>query len=251
MLNTNFEYFTRKTNRRVIYYYSPYDTLINTFLDIDNIITTKTVSILRENVKHNKSAFLVNLDSHQFIIERHRINSIGKRLKRAIKNPTKKLLENASMLLKHEIPIVEPIALIQHYSLGFPKKEFLVNKYYKGMIGCDYFSSESPMKSHWESAMNAILNLSLKLKAAKFTHDYFRSQNILMVDHKPLLVDIQNINKFNGDERAFEIEHGFDIDYFYRYLRFSPDAQKLFGEVFGLNKPNFHFSTQTPGASFL
>lgn len=251
MLNTDFEYLTHTTNHRVIYYYNSYAALKNTFLNIDNIITTNTVAILRENVKNNKSVFLVNLDPHQFIVERHKIKSIGKRLKHAIKNPAKKLLENASMLLKHDIPIVEPIALIQHRSFGLTKKEILVNKYYDGMIGCDYFSIDSPMKSHWEYAMNAILNLTKKLSSARITHDYFRSSNMLMVDHKPLLLGIHDVNKFKGDERTYQIEHGFDIDYFYRYLRFSPDAQKLFEKVFELDKRNSYFSTQAPEESFL
>lgn len=232
MLNTDFEYLAQTVNRRKIYYYSCYAALKNTLLNIDEIIATNAEAILSENVKHNKSIFLVNFDSNQFIVERHRIKSMGKRLKHAIKNPAKKLLENASMLLKHDIPIVEPIALIQHYSLGLPRKEFLVNKYYDGMIGCDYFSADSPMKSHWEYAMNAILKLTQKMKAAKITHDYFRSSNILMVDHKPLLLGIHDVNKFTGDEKTYHIEHAFDIDYFHRYLRFNPDAQKLFEKVF-------------------
>lgn len=234
MLNRDFECFSQTSNRRKIYYYNSYATLKNAFLNIDKVIATNTEAVLSENVKNNKSVFLIKLDSHQFVVERHRIKGVEKRLKHSIRNPAKKIWDNSNMLLRHDIPIVEPIALIQQYSLGMPKNEFLVNKYYDGMIGCDYFSTDSPMKAHWESAMKAMLDLTQKLKAAKITHDYFRSSNILMVNHKPLLLGVNDVNIFKGDEKTFHREHAFDIDYFYRYLRFSPDAKKQFENVFGL-----------------
>lgn len=231
MSEKEFEYISQTVGSKNIYYYPSYATLKDSFVGIEKIIRRDGKAIINESIKQNKSEYLILLGVDQFVVEHHRIRKLGKYIKHKIKDPAKKMWDNANMLLKHEIPIVEPVALIQEFSFGVPKNEFMISKYYNGINGDGYFSSDSPMKSHWGLAINRILKLAHKLKNARITHDYFRSSNILMVNHQPLLMGFQHVNKFEGDEKSFQIEHRFDVDFFSRYLRFSPDAQKLFEEV--------------------
>lgn len=227
MLNRKCEYITKNLGRIKIYYYKHYASLENAFVNIER-------NIISENVEKPKSVFHINHDSYQLTVEHHRIKKIENRVKHAIKNPAKKLWDNANMLIQHEIPIVEPVALMQQYSYGLPKNEYLISKYYEGINGDDYFCDDSPTKAHWEEAMNAIVQLTKKIKNNKFTHDYFRSSNILMVNHQPLLMGFQHVNKFEGDDKTYQIEHGYDIDFFCRYLRFSSEAQQLFEKIVGM-----------------
>lgn len=231
MSEKEFKYIAQAVGSKNIYYYPSYATLKDSFMGIEKIIRRDGKAVINENIKQNKSEYLISLGVDQFVVEHHRIRKLGKYIKHKIRDPAKKLWDNANMLLKHEIPIVELVALIQEFSFGFPKNEFMISKCYNGINGDDYFSSDSLMKSHWELAINQILKLAQKLKNARITHDYFRSSNILMVNHQPLLMGFQYVNKFEGDEKAFQIEHRFDVDFFSRYLRFSPEAQKLFDEI--------------------
>lgn len=227
MSERDLDYIVEAANSKKIYYYARYATLKNDLINVEQLLDKKNAGILNGH-KRNKSVCQINIDGNQYVVEHTNVEKLEKKIKNFIRDPAKIFWENANLLMQNGIPIVEPVALIQQYSLFLPKNEFLISQHYDGINGEEYFAPDSPTRPHWEGAINGIFKLLQQLKIAKITHDYFRCSNIMMVNHQPLLMGVQHVNQFEGEEKAYNIEHGFDIDFFSRYLRFSPDAQKLF-----------------------
>lgn len=203
--------------------------MLSFFKDLDSYID-KADFFFKNSPGDTTTVAVVNFNEQHFVIKRYNSRSFWHRLKLQFrKSHGFRSFKFASLLPQFDIQTVKPIAVIQK-KIGFIKtKSYFISRYEKGISGCKFFSDTSITKSEWPETIDAILNITKKLKANGIYHGDYHFGNFVIVENKPMLLDFDRI-KIVKNKKRFEKLHLKDLKNFYRYLQRNKCAHECFRE---------------------
>lgn len=185
--------------------------------------------LLKNDLKTTIS--VVNVDGTRVVVKRYNIVDRWHAIRRYFCQSRASVCWKAAHLLKtQQILTPQPIALIEK-RCGFLKStSYYIHEFVAGMDAAEYFTAEQKAGA-WEAMAVKIADLVSKLKLCKISHGDLKVNNILIVDQKPWLIDLddtrQHCLQFFA-ERAMKK----DLQRFMNYWQDNNIIRALFETVF-------------------
>lgn len=134
----------------------------------------------------------------------------------------------AHVLNTSGISTIKPVAFFEKRWGPFRGTSFFVSEYEEGLTGCVFFKNDSPQKAVWPLVVQRIVELTQELQKQCICHGDYHFGNLLIVDNKPLLLDLDRVKKFqNRNKFCLRLQQK-DVENFRKYLRRNSQVEKYF-----------------------
>jgi len=202
------------------------------FANLDTMMASHAVEVFKNKPGDTSSVAHVRVDNRDFVIKRYNIKGLAHRVKRAVMTTKARVSwQNALLLKELGIPSIQPVALIEKRFWPLKGVSYLITEYQDGIMGNEYFSLNSPHQQRFQQVIHRLSTLITLMKNAHIVHDDFQIYNILMVDHAPVLLDLDHLRQFNKASRRFTKAHQKDLQHFESFLRYSPVIHRMFRDA--------------------
>lgn len=178
----------------------------------------------------------IDIDDTKLVIKRYNIKSF-QHLLRKFWRKSKAMVnwENSFYLQKANIDTLNPIAVIEErFFCGlFRSKAYFISLYVDGIKAVDYFFATSQYQNEWQTTMLNIIALMQKLYQARIQHDDLQCGNMLIIDQKPLLLDLDHMKVYGKNNVLFKKYWKKDVEHFQQLLleNQGENASALFSEL--------------------
>lgn len=212
-------------------YQSQYDSasLQAVLQDPDRMMAEYAVERYKDDDTDTSSVARVQYEGLDLVIKRYNLKHLAHRLKRGIlKTKARVSWDNALLLQQLAIPSLLPVACIEKRWGPWKRESYLITEYQEGMLAHQYFAEDSPFSDHFQQAIHNVSTLVKRLKQARIAHDDFQLLNILMVDDRPVLLDLDHMHCYGPAQNAFAKAHQKDLDRLFKDLHHTPVIHRMF-----------------------
>lgn len=187
----------------------------------DYYLENEKCHLLKNKPNDTTTVGYIEIDGLKLVIKRYNIKNFV-HLLRKFWRTSKAMInwKNSLYLHKVEITTLHPIAMIEErFCFGlFRSKAYFISLYVDAHKAVDYFAQDSKDKNQWQEAMLNIIDLMQKLYKAKIKHDDLQCGNMLILDAKPLLLDLDHMKVYSKFNMFFKRAWQEDIDHFVKLL---------------------------------
>lgn len=203
--------------------------------DMENCFGTLDDCIEKgEYLKQGKSSTVsvVTLDNKRMVIKRYNIKDKFHGLRRAFR-PSRASVswENAHMLESYGIKTAQPVAFIENRKGFLRSKSYLITEFEEGESCSNFFSSNKHSSKDKKIVAESIINVFIQLWAVKITHGDLKTSNILIVDKKAILIDLDSMVQ-HSREAALIKAYDKDINRFFKNWRNDNVNNALFKSIY-------------------
>lgn len=171
------------------------------FVDLDGFLAKAT--LLKDD--DTSTVGLIEIDKQKMILKRSNTKSIIHFFRRMFQiSRAQKNWEFAKKLEAANILTFEPIALIEE-RFGFLRgRSYFLCSYLDGIDALHYFAHDASPKPNWPVVAKRIVLLLKALASRKLYHQDLNLSNIILIDDKPHLIDLDSMkaNRFGWSKNA-------------------------------------------------
>ncbi len=156
--------------------------------NIENVIHN-AASVLKDDA--SSTVVVVNVDGRDLVIKRTNAKNWFYKLRRLFAmTRAQKNWKNAQKLLALGINTFEPIAILEERFGPLRKRGYFICSYVSGISASVYFAANSKLQEKWELAANHICDVVALLARNWISHRDLNLHNIILIDDKPWLIDL-------------------------------------------------------------
>lgn len=142
---------------------------------------------------------LYELDGKQIVIKRSNTKNWFHAVRRSFcQSRAFRSWHNAMRLIEAGIPTFEPIAAIEKRWGPYKGRSYLICSYLKGRQASEVFAYGAQPTQAWNGAASNIVNMINQLSKSYLSHRDLNLSNIILVDQKPFLVDLDSMCHFKN-----------------------------------------------------
>lgn len=172
--------------------------------DLDAALAAPTTQILKAG--NSSTVGLVEVDGRLLVVKRYNIKSFWHAIKRAVQ-PSRAATSwrNAHCLELLNIATPKPVAMLEKRFGLFRNKAYFISEYVAGIKLQDYVDLKIHTQEEFQHIIDEIKDVFVNLAAAKISHGDLKATNILLVEGKPVLLDLDamRLHRFTwGWQRA-------------------------------------------------
>lgn len=172
----------------------------------------------RENLLKNGNTCTVGkvrVQENEIVIKRYNIKNCWHALRRCLQ-PTRAAISwrNAHYLQMAGVQTPTPIALIEK-RFGFLRgRAYFIADYVNGPGLDDYINQKKQHGQDWKTLAADVILLLADLYSLQLWHGDLKASNILVVNDKPILIDLDSMKQFNKKCKRFQINWQRDMQRF-------------------------------------
>lgn len=178
---------------------------------------------------------VVKIDSHQVVIKRANTKGVIHFLRRLVcPSRAKKNWYFAQVLKSLNIQTFEPMAYLEERIGPFKRRSYLICSLINGIDALTFFSEQSN-QAMWQSVAKNIVTMIQQLAARGLSHRDLNLSNILLVEGKPYLIDLDSMRQHRLlplIKRALQHEVKRFMENWQDYPAISPRVAEIFKECF-------------------
>jgi tRNA A-37 threonylcarbamoyl transferase component Bud32 len=177
---------------------------------------------------------IVSIDGRLLAIKRYNIKGFWHAVKRSIR-PSRAAIcwEHGQTLLSAGISTPHPVAMIEKRFGFFRSTAYFINEYVQGAVNVgDYFGNPTePLDTVKIAVAERIAQIFKQFAEKGIAHGDLKTDNILIVNHQPILLDLDSMRLYPNRGWYFQREHKKDIQRFLKdWVRF-PVLKRLFQQL--------------------
>ena len=234
MFEHNTDYIFEKNFRRHLICRSKYYTpVMQAFLkNPDLLLEGPNVHYFKNTPGESSTVGLLTLDDCKVVVKRYNVKSVWHGLKLWFRKSRAMISWlNAHRLAAINIPTIEPIAVIEKRYGPLRNKAYFIYCYVDGDPCCNYFEKYQTLTPRYRQALESIAESMKKLKIARIRHRDCHHNNMVMLDDKVLLLDLDHMKQYHFLKWRFKKAHQKDIRQFIHYLGDNQQAKQYFQEL--------------------
>jgi len=178
---------------------------------------------------------VVNIDGHPVVVKRANTKGVIHFLRRLVcPSRAKKNWHFAKVLKSSNIHTFEPMAYLEERMGPFKRRSYLICSLINGTDALTFFSLQAN-QGQWESVAKNIVGLIQQLAAKGLSHRDLNLSNILLVEGKPYLIDLDSMRQHRLlplIKRALYHEVKRFMENWQDYPDISPRVAEIFNEYF-------------------
>jgi len=206
--------------------------MIDVLQDVDYAMRNPS-SILKDDP--TSTVVVVNIDSRAVVVKRANTKGVVHFLRRLFcVSRAKKNWHFAQMLKSANISTFEPMAYLEERIGPLKRRSYLLCSLINGIDALTFFSAESN-QAKWASVAKNIVNMIQQLAAKGLSHRDLNLSNILLVEGKPYLIDLDSMRQHRLlplIKRALHHEVKRFMENWQDYPAISPRVAEIFKECF-------------------
>lgn len=182
-------------------------------------------------IKKGNTAKVVRVthNNQQVLIKKYKVKNLWHSLRHSGRtNRAKKSWQSAFKLQKCGIPTPTPLGYVSEYKYGLFGGAYLITEYIENQYLHKYFTTLQD-KEQLQKTAKLTQNIFDVLQKNYIVHGDCKCMNILVHNHKPILIDLDSI-KFYG-YLGFQRRKNKDRKRFRHELHRFPHLQEFFGEM--------------------
>lgn len=196
------------------------------------------IRYFKNNPGDSSTVALIKIDGMLMVIKRYNVKSFLHGIKLWFRNSRAMISwNNAFLLVQLEVPTIEPVAVLENRFGPLRSSAYLIYKYIEGVNLSDYFAHHAAEKDRFYAMVCSVAEIIKRLKSASITHADLHHSNLIVVDEKPLLLDLDHLKQHRFFKRRFQVAHKKDVEQFIEYLGANRNAIDLFRGVLGDEGP--------------
>jgi tRNA A-37 threonylcarbamoyl transferase component Bud32 len=219
-----FNIICKRSWRRYFYCQEHYDVpeLHDFFRNPDPYTQSNLVSVFKEKPGDTTKVVRVQIAGRDLVVKRYNIKGLRHWLRRCLL-PSRAMVSwyNALRLFSVGIATPMPVAMIERRYGPFRGVAFFITEYQEGVVANEFFRSSPDYLEYGTQVREAINHVTETLHAAGLTHDDWQFHNILLVDHQPLVLDLDHMRYFSQPTKQFETAKNRDWDRLQRSVEFT------------------------------
>lgn len=209
------------------------DSLIQAFCtNPDAIIANSKGPFYKAEAGDTTTVGVIQMDDQRWVVKRYNTKNLWHRIKLLFRQSHAwKSWCNAHRLLEVGISTPKPIAIIEKRIGPFRGVAYFVTEFVEGIKIDQYFTEKQQPNEDWPIIAKAIAHLMETLKSAMIGHDDLQGPNILLVNNKPVVLDLDHMCQYSKNNHKFQQAHWRDVNKFMRFLKKNAKAKALFQEA--------------------
>ncbi len=153
----------------------------------------------------------VSLAGREVVVKRYNCKGIIHSVRHTIKRSrARRNWLHAHRLRMLNIPTAKPLAFIEKRRLLIIYKSYFITEYIDGQKLSDFLQDNSLLEKQRLSMVKKVTELLNKLSEHRITHGDLKPSNILIVDNKPMLIDLDSMTVHHSDW-MFNIKRSKDL----------------------------------------
>lgn len=223
-------------NKRVICQRKYFTPTMHQLLLNPEICFEQPLRFFKNKAGDSTTVSLIKVDDHLLVVKRYNVKNFFHGLKLFFrKSRAMYSWINAHHLIELNIPTIEPVAVVENRFGPLRNKAYFIYKYVEGINFFDFFKSQTTFSQQFSQVIKDIAVSMKKLKSAHIYHADLHHKNMLLVDDKILLLDLDHMKKYRFLKNRFHKAHQKDINQFVKYLKVNAEAKKFFLQEMEVN----------------
>jgi len=203
------------------------------FINPDNFLKRPEFILIKGDKRDSTMVFVATLKQQRFVIKRYNVKNFWVMVKNIFRRSHAFYAWNNSYkLISLGINVPQPIAYYEKRHGIFYSESYFIAEYVAGVRGCDYFAPSMPFLPAWKAVVENITDITRKLRQARLVHRDFQYGNMLIVDSKVYLLDLEHLNHYLKYNFLFNRSFNRDIQHFLDFVRSNHVAYELFKAQF-------------------
>jgi tRNA A-37 threonylcarbamoyl transferase component Bud32 len=210
-----FNIICKKTWRRFYYCQECYDLpeLQDFFRNPDPYLESHRLDAFKEKPGDTTKVVRIQIAGHDWVVKRYNIKGFRHWLRRCLLASRAMVSwSNALGLFRVGIATPTPVAMIERRFGPLRGAAYFIAEYEEGILANDFFRSSPDYLEYGDQVREAINHMTETLHSAGYTHDDWQFHNILLVDHQPLVLDLDHMRYFSRPTKRFETAKNRDWD---------------------------------------
>lgn len=171
-------------------------------------------------------------DNGQLLANLYKASSMTKSLKQSFgRSPAHRGWFYGHQVLKSGLQTPEPLAYMEHKSVGLTDKSWLICCFEEGLSGWDYFTASRELTPAMANTVSRIVELLLQLKDKHLVHGCLTAESLLISESQLNLVNIEEMTQ-PKDPQKVELLWKKDIKNFMSSWHERYDIYKKFEQAF-------------------
>jgi tRNA A-37 threonylcarbamoyl transferase component Bud32 len=182
-------------NKRIIYQ-KQYDSLAMRALiaNLDHALV-HPCEILKDD--DTSTVAVITVDDKRMVVKRANTKGWGHFFRRAFRHSRAfKNWDYAQRLKSINILTFDPIAVIEERFGPFRGRSYFLCNYLEGTEALHYFAYDALPQPSWPMVATEIVTLIKQLATAKLYHQDLNLSNIILIDNKPFLIDLDSMRTY-------------------------------------------------------
>ncbi len=197
------------------------------YLDLPKVFQKMDSLFTPQNLLKNGNTCTVarvEINNQSIVIKRYNIKNFWHGVSRALRQTRAAVSwANAHRLQLLGIPTAKPVALIEERKFGLRGRAYFLCEYIDAPDAAQFFVAGADKTGRAETIKN-IITLFYKLYLLKISHGDTKATNIKIVDHQPVLIDLDSMSQHAFSSYALKA-HVRDLR---RFMRNWQDDQALY-----------------------
>ncbi len=158
-------------------------------VDPERIMQDPKAKLLKDG--NTCTVMQVEIDGRSFVIKRYNIKSFFHGLMRAFRSSRAAISwRNSCCLSSWRLGVIKPVALLEERFGPLRRKAYFISEYVPGNNLKEYFINSPCITAQMEIVARNIVELFTSLGRVRISHGDLKATNILLVDEKPVLLDL-------------------------------------------------------------
>ncbi len=209
-------------------------TLTHFFANPEQYLQEKKISLLKDG--NSSTVLKFHVEQFSIVVKRYNIKNFIHGLRRSIQTTrARKSWYYSHLLLMHDIPVPEPIAIYEQRFFIFSHTSYFLMQDIPGVPLLHYLLDEKQTLEQKQHIISEMKNLFAKLAQLNISHGDTKAMNYLVHENKVYLIDLDGMRQFHSREK-FIAAYQADQRRFLKDWQQHPDIWPLFIDFFNVNK---------------
>lgn len=210
----------RTFNKRLICNKKYYTRTMQTFLSKPDVFLEQKSEKIFKNKKGDTTTIgVIELENAKFVVKRYNFKGGYHAVKQSLRlTRAMRSWFYAHYLERLGIPTVKPVAVCEQYRFCFFEKAYFITEYEESIDAWSYFNGSMGLPKNWKIVAGRIVNIVNRLADLKITHGDLRCGNMLVIQEKPILVDLDHVHEYDRNNWIYRRKRLRDVAIFKRYV---------------------------------